>query len=75
MKLSVIIPAHNEVENLPVLFRELDKMIRESGIDCEVILVDDGSTDGTYERAKEATKQYRWLKVAKHGKQLGVSEA
>ena len=75
MKLSVIIPAHNEVENLPVLFRELDKMIRESGIDCEVILVDDGSTDGTYERAKEATKQYRWLKVAKHGKRLGVSEA
>ncbi len=75
MKLSVVIPAHNEEENIPLLMKELDEMIRSSGMDIEVILVDDGSTDGTYEKAKEAAEKYSWLKLARHGRRMGVSHA
>ena len=75
MKLSVVIPAHNEEGNIPILMKELDEMIRSSGLDIEVILVDDGSTDRTLEQAKEAEKRYPWLKVVRHGKKMGISHA
>ncbi len=75
MKLSVVIPAHNEEGNIPILMKELDEMIRSSGLDIEVVLVDDGSTDRTLEQAKEAEKKYPWLKVVRHGKKMGVSHA
>jgi len=50
-RLSVVIPVMNEVENIEPLF----KAVREAldGIDYELIMVDDGSTDGTVEKMKE----------------------
>ncbi|MDP2469425.1 MAG: glycosyltransferase family 2 protein [Candidatus Palauibacterales bacterium] len=53
---SVLIPAFNEVENMPDLFRELAGTFQRSGLDGEIILVDDGSTDGTLEAAREAAQ-------------------
>ena len=75
MKLSVVIPAHNEEENIPLLVAELDDMIRKSGLDIEVILVDDGSTDATFEQAQKAAAVYPWLRVTRHGRKMGVSHA
>ncbi|NTU44592.1 MAG: glycosyltransferase family 2 protein [Chlorobiaceae bacterium] len=45
MKLSVVIPVMNEVENIKPLFAALSSSL--AGIDHEIVLVDDGSTDGT----------------------------
>src|SRR4051794_22113714 len=48
--LSVVIPAYNEVENLPLLVDELQPVLESlPGAAWEVIMVDDGSTDGTSE--------------------------
>ncbi len=44
-KFSIVIPAHNEEENLPTLLSELKKLYKK----CEIIVVDDGSTDKTSE--------------------------
>ncbi len=44
---SIIIPTLNEAENLPALVRRADAALRGAGIDYEIILADDGSTDGT----------------------------
>ena len=48
--LSFVIPAYNEVESLPLLVDGIVSVLE--GLDCpwwEIILVDDGSTDGTSE--------------------------
>lgn len=45
--LSVIIPINNEVENLPILHREVAQALRDLKQPWELILVDDGSTDGS----------------------------
>jgi len=72
MKISVIVPAYNEAVNIPFLVEEFDKFIKKHK-DYEVILVDDGSEDGTSEIAKEHKRPY--LKVIKHKRNLGKTDA
>lgn len=45
MKLSVVVPCYNEKENIPLLLERFDEVT--AGKDIEVILVDNGSTDGS----------------------------
>ena len=47
MKLSVVIPARNEVRNITDTVTQLRDRLRAEGIDYELLVVDDGSTDGT----------------------------
>jgi glycosyltransferase involved in cell wall biosynthesis len=74
-KISVVVPAYNEVENIAPLMEEFSKMFSNSKINGEVILVDDGSTDGTFLKAKECQGKYNFLKVAVHRKNRGLTEA
>lgn len=75
MELSIIVPAFNEVENIPDLLEKTAEVIGEQGRDWEVILVDDGSTDGTYEVATNLTPNYPFLKVARNKTNMGKTEA
>ena len=54
-EISVVIPAYNEAENLPILLAELFTALGAAGNSWEIVLVDDGSTDGTAERIRAAT--------------------
>jgi glycosyltransferase involved in cell wall biosynthesis len=45
--LSVLLPAFNEAENLVELVPEIGKVLEAAGISHEIVVVDDGSTDGT----------------------------
>jgi dolichol-phosphate mannosyltransferase len=47
VKLSVVIPAHNEVGSIEATVGGLTQVLEREGIDYEVIVVDDASTDGT----------------------------
>jgi dolichol-phosphate mannosyltransferase len=47
--LSIVIPVFNELESVGELHRELDAVARDEGFDLEVIFVDDGSTDGSWD--------------------------
>lgn len=48
MDLSIIVPVYNEEESVESLLRETQTALASTGKDYEIIVVDDGSTDGTY---------------------------
>ena len=51
-ELSIVIPAYNEEERLPRTVLNLLHWVRDSELDCEVVISDDGSTDRTLEVSK-----------------------
>jgi glycosyltransferase involved in cell wall biosynthesis len=69
---TVIVPAFNEAENVSPLLAELSAKLPG---DYEVIIVDDGSGDGTYEAAAAARTQYDFLQVLRHRANLGKTAA
>lgn len=58
MKISIVIPAHNEEDNLPVLVKNLQGLIKREKFNAEVILVDDNSTDSTPKICDMFVKKY-----------------
>jgi glycosyltransferase involved in cell wall biosynthesis len=72
---GVLIPAFDEVENVPALFRELAETFARHGLGGEIILVDDGSRDGTYEAALAEAERMPRVKVIRHRRNLGKTEA
>jgi glycosyltransferase involved in cell wall biosynthesis len=48
--LSTVIPVYNEAESLDALHAELDRVARAAGYELEIIFVDDGSTDASWQR-------------------------
>ncbi len=55
--LSIIIPAYNEASRLPATLRDLRAFLDQDGRRAEVIVVDDGSTDGTSEVVRQLEAQ------------------
>lgn len=55
---SVILPTFNERQNLPIITWLLNKTFTEHNIDWELIIVDDGSPDGTQDVAKQLIKAF-----------------
>jgi dolichol-phosphate mannosyltransferase len=47
--LSIVVPVYNEVESLEALYRELDEVASANGYDLDVVFVDDGSTDSSWD--------------------------
>jgi glycosyltransferase involved in cell wall biosynthesis len=63
--ISVVVPAFNEVESLPPLFTELRAALEASGRTWELLVVDDGSNDGSRELAEaEAARDPRVRAIA-----------
>ncbi len=75
VKVSVVVPAYNEVENIFPLMEEFSRMFSRTRMNGEVILVDDGSTDGTFLKAKECQQKYHFLRVLVHKRNRGLTEA
>jgi len=72
---AVLVPAFDEVENVPALFRELRETFERHDLAGEVIIVDDGSKDGTWEAAVREAERFPRAKVLRHRRNLGKTEA
>lgn len=53
MDISVIIPAYNECESLPELVEWIERVMKSCGYSHEIIIVDDGSTDGSWQTVRQ----------------------
>ncbi len=74
-QVSAVVPAYNEVECLPVLVQELRAALESTGRTWEMVLVDDGSSDGTGEAMEaEAAREPR-IRVLRLEKNAGQSAA
>ncbi|KAF7210400.1 catalytic subunit [Nothobranchius furzeri] len=76
-KYSVLLPTYNERENLPLIVWLLLKYFGEGGYDYEIIIIDDGSPDGTLEVAEQLQKIYGKDKIVlrPREKKLGLGTA
>ena len=74
-RVSVVVPFFNEVENVDQMVRELTDTMQASGRDYELVLVDDGSIDGTPERLKEIAAHDSAVRLVLFRRNYGQSAA
>ncbi len=54
---TIIAPIYNEIENIQVLYQRVSEVMNQSGEEWELVLVDDGSRDGSTDAIRELAKQ------------------
>ena len=74
-KVSIVIPSYNEEKNLKVLVDELDYFLKEFQYKYEVIFVDDGSKDNSFNLLKDYASGNENIKVIRLRKNYGQSAA
>lgn len=70
-ELSIVIPTYNEAGNLPVLIDAIEKL----GLDCEIIVADDKSPDGTGEVANRLNDVYGNIRLLSRSAKMGIATA
>lgn len=75
MDISVVIPAYNEEESLRDLHNWIKRVMQENGFSYEIIFVDDGSSDGTWEVIKALSQASDCIKAIKFRRNYGKSPA
>jgi glycosyltransferase involved in cell wall biosynthesis len=72
---SIVIPLYNEEENLELLFKGLKDALASLGRTCEIIFVDDGSRDGTYNILKKIAASDPRVWVVRFRRNFGQTAA
>jgi glycosyltransferase involved in cell wall biosynthesis len=79
LALSVVVPIHNEEENIHPLYERLGSVLAEGpefyGTSYELILVDDGSTDNSFQRCVELQQQDERVRVVQFRRNFGKTAA
>ena len=75
MDISVVIPLYNEEESLPELYAWIERVMKEQGFSFEVIFVNDGSTDCSWQVIKELSNGSEQVKGIKFRRNYGKSPA
>ena len=75
MDISVIVPVYNEDESIPELRQWIDKVMTENKFDYEIIMVDDGSTDNSWQIIEDMSANDNHIKGVKFRRNYGKSAA
>lgn len=74
-RVNIVIPCHNESENILQVVRKIDQYIGGLGYDYEFTLVDDGSTDPTFEKIVALSKEREDVNAIKLSRNFGKEAA
>ena len=72
---SVLVPAKDEAENLPLFMEQAAAAFADSAVRFEVVVVDDGSKDATWAVLERLREQYPFLQAVRHRTQRGIADA
>lgn len=72
---SLFIPARDESGNIAPLFEKIARAFTNCRVEGEIVFVDDGSTDSTWDEAQAAAQKYPFARLFRHRKSLGLTEA
>ena len=75
LDLSIVVPLYNEDESLPELAEWIDRVCTEYNYKYEVILIDDGSTDNSWQEIEKLNAQYPNFKGIRFQRNYGKSAA
>ena len=75
IKLSIVLPVLNEETNLETLHEEISNVVSELACSYEVIFVDDGSTDNTFEKLKNIRERDDHVKIIQFRRNFGQTAA
>ena len=73
--ISVVVPLFNEEESLPKLSEWIDRVMKEHSFSYEIVMVDDGSKDGSWEVIETLSKSNPHIKGIKFRRNYGKSAA
>lgn len=72
---SVLVPAKDEAENLPLFMEQADAAFRAAGGGYEVVVIDDGSVDDTWSVLARLGQQYHFLRAIRHPTCRGIADS
>jgi glycosyltransferase involved in cell wall biosynthesis len=75
LQISIVVPLYNEEESLPELMSWIDRVMQAHSFSYEVIMVDDGSKDGSWAVIENLSTVYPTLRAIKFGRNYGKSAA
>ena len=75
VRVSVLVPAKDEADNLPEFLRLCHEALPALGVGFEVVVVNDGSTDGSAGVLAGLRQHYPFLRVITHRRQRGIADA
>jgi glycosyltransferase involved in cell wall biosynthesis len=75
LDVSVLVPAKDEADNLPEFIQRCAQTLGSAGFTFEVIVVNDGSRDGTDRVLRELERQHSFLSVVTHRRQRGIADS
>ena len=75
MDISVIVPLYNEAESLPELAQWIERVMRDNGYTYEIIFVNDGSTDNSWEVIEQLKEKNNCIHGVKFRRNYGKSPA
>lgn len=73
--ISMVLPAYNEEANIALAVERADAALAATGLDCELIVVNDGSRDRTGEILRELAARYPRLRIVEHFPNRGYGGA
>jgi glycosyltransferase involved in cell wall biosynthesis len=72
---SVLVPAKDEAENLPLFMEQAAQTFAAAPNNYEVVVIDDGSNDNSWRVLQELAQQYPFLRIQRHRARRGIAEA